>query len=471
MADIEDDVEKGYEAPLREIADQFGNIFYIKEELNRGGQGVVYRTTDKDVAIKQPIKQPGGELDYSPELIGRYSKIRTLPLPKGIHLTTPLSILRDQPGYVMRLLGDMKALSKVFRFGGQEKKSVENEAKPGWLSAVKDQDAAMQLMHYAKTGGARSRLEILYLAAAQLARLHLSGLVYGDVSDDNIFIGRNADGGFDRLEAWLIDVDNLRLERTTGGRWSYTDPFGAPEIVQRREPCRPRTDCWSFAVMAFKMLTLSHPFIGKKVMDDTEEEDDWASDPVQKDSSAMPLIKQANSGLLPYINDPEDDSNAYNGKGLHISLVSSKALQWLFLETFGPGRVQPCRRPGMALWALELAKAYDLSMTCPGCGMSYIAKENVKCPFCDKPRPAFFVAKMRDRGWEKVLFDGKELKHPLPHRIFHPFSLARCADVEYEAEIDTIKGIVRPSRGTKSFPMGLEFEFVAAVQEMKGAGS
>lgn len=461
MPNIEEEWDQEVSS-LQEVSDQFGNVFQIDNKpLSKGGQGVVYRTSDSDIAIKQPIKQPSGELDYNPELKARYSRIRTLPLPKGIHLTMPLSILRDQPGYVMRLLKDMTDLSKFFK---SEEKDI-----PCWLSGVKDKGDALKLLRYAKTGGAMARLETLFLSAALLARLHLKGLVYGDVSPHNIFVGKNSDAGYDRLDAWLIDVDNLRLERVSGGRWTYTDPYGAPEIVQRGDPCRPRTDCWSFAVMAFELLTLAHPFIGKKVMDESDEEDDWAADSIPSETSGMTLRQQANAGLVPYIYDPNDDSNGYAGGGLPLGLVSSEAIQMLFLETFGPGRLYPHRRPNMVFWALELARAYDRSIACPECGMSYFAKENAKCPFCDNPRPAFLVAKAKGVEWEKVLFECEKRIHPLPHRLFHPFSLAHCADVEYEAEIDLVRGIAKPARGARSFPSGLEFRFFAAADNLRGA--
>jgi len=40
------------------LVDEYGNIHYPSEELARGGQGVVFRTTDADLAIKQPLDVP-----------------------------------------------------------------------------------------------------------------------------------------------------------------------------------------------------------------------------------------------------------------------------------------------------------------------------------------------------------------------------------------------------------------------------
>ena len=43
----------------RYVVDQYGNRFEITEELARGGQGVVYRTSDADLAVKQPLGPDG----------------------------------------------------------------------------------------------------------------------------------------------------------------------------------------------------------------------------------------------------------------------------------------------------------------------------------------------------------------------------------------------------------------------------
>jgi hypothetical protein len=39
----------------KSFADEYGNLHYLADELARGGQGVVFRTKDADLAIKQPL--------------------------------------------------------------------------------------------------------------------------------------------------------------------------------------------------------------------------------------------------------------------------------------------------------------------------------------------------------------------------------------------------------------------------------
>ena len=95
---------------IKPQCDEYGNHHTLADELARGGQGVVFRTKDADLAIKQPLN-PKGEPDTSSDLRHRFQNIRLLPLPPRIPLSLPLAILRDQPGYVMRLLNDMTPFS------------------------------------------------------------------------------------------------------------------------------------------------------------------------------------------------------------------------------------------------------------------------------------------------------------------------------------------------------------------------
>ncbi|MDR0551186.1 MAG: hypothetical protein LBG72_04115 [Spirochaetaceae bacterium] len=432
------------------LADEYGNIHYLGDELARGGQGVVFRTKDADLAIKRALNAAGAP-DKSANLKDRFRNIRTLPLPPRIPISMPLSILRNEPGYVMRLLNEMKPFAD-FGLNGKTKNELSGQPLPPWLTAVPGKDMALELLHYANTGSTRRRLSALSKCASILARLHCAGLVYGDISPNNVFTG-----GGDAGKVWLIDADNLRFELIKGGNSVYTPYYGAPEIVQNRDQSRPRTDCWAFAVMAFRMLSLCHPFIGKKVLEPDNDEGGWDAEPAA-DGVPADLDEQAYAGYLPFIDDEDDDSNA-SASGLSRVLVATPGLRRLFQETFGAGRTRPHRRPAMAFWALELAKAFDHSLFCPNCKMSYFADDYEKCPYCDTPRPAFLRA--RTERWE-VLTAAHTKEFSLPHRLFNPFSFEHNDDTEYEAALDFSKKTARPVRGTEQFPKILQFEFVEA---------
>jgi len=435
--------------PTKPITDQYGNLHHKTDELARGGQGVVFRTKDTDLAIKQPLDEYE-QLDHDVNLQDRFREIRRLPLPADIKVSLPLAILDDEPGYVMRLLSGMKPFAS-FDLDGKTKLELKTEKLPKWLEAVSDHDTALRLLHYSRTGSTRRRLYALSKCASVLARLHSAGLVYGDISPNNAFVG----DGY-RSDVWLIDADNLRFELQGHGATVYTPGYAAPEIMRGTDSSRPRTDCWAFAVMAFNTLALCHPFIGKKVLQPEDDDGGWDAEP-SPECVPADLDDRAYAGYFPFVDDEDDDSN--RGGGLPRDMVMTEGLRRLFQETFGAGREEPHRRPTMGFWALELAKAFDRSLECPECKMSYFADGNKSCPYCDNPRPA--LVRAITPGWEILIPNGVD-NFPLPHRMFYPFSVEKHDDTEHKVVLDYVALKASPVRGEEPFPENLRFLFEGA---------
>jgi DNA-binding helix-hairpin-helix protein with protein kinase domain len=280
---------------------------------------------------------------------------------------------------------------------------------------------------YISSGATKSRLFALAQSAAILARLHAAGIVYGDLSPRNVFVR-----GDRSAEVWLIDCDNLKFE-TKKGDGLRTPAFAAPEI--RDFGTRPRTDSWSFAVIAFWILSSLDPFDGQKA--------DFA-----------------NSADLPFVDDEDDDSNRAmeQGKplGLPRELVLTPRLIRLFQAALGKGRRSPWHRPSLGYWALELARAHDLSIVCQKCRWSYGVEEPC-CPLCDAAKPNHVLAE--SRYWKMVLQE-TEFVVNIPHRLIRPFSLRMTDPTEYEIEIDADRSRVVAARGSSPIPKGLDFRFV-----------
>lgn len=451
------------------VVDQFDNQHYLSDELDRGGQGAVYRTLDADLAIKMAFgyEEDPRALD---KLQNRFMHIRQLPIPHGTPISLPLAILRDAPGYVMRLLNEMVPLSKL-QMSGADKVALRKAPMPSWLKACADEpktnDFAHVLLHYAVTGSTSRRFYVLYKTASILSQLHLAGLVYGDVSLNNVFIG--GQNGRSRSPVWLIDADNLRFEMEHGGSTVYTPKLGAPEIVQvdanghSLDASRPRTDCWAFAVMAFQMLSTLHPFIGRRVLEDNDDSG-WDSDAGSSDES-MQIDEQAYAGKLPYIDDPDDDSNS-GATLLSVprQIIFNEEVRMLFNEVFGAGRIYPWRRPSMMFFARAFAKAHDTMINCPECGMSYYIEQLDKCPYCDAKAP-LVVKLIGPYGYRYEVCSESDGPVPivLPKRLFEPFSLATSDDEFGNVAINWDKRRIEPLRG-ESIPTNLNAEFLGGAE-------
>ena len=69
----------------KSIEDIYSREYYLTNEISRGGQGVVYRTNDPDIAIKMELDgerikcDPTENKNTSSYVIFRYQKICILP--------------------------------------------------------------------------------------------------------------------------------------------------------------------------------------------------------------------------------------------------------------------------------------------------------------------------------------------------------------------------------------------------------
>ncbi|GAA8881646.1 hypothetical protein VN0909_08290 [Helicobacter pylori] len=169
---------------------------------------------------------------------------------------------------------------------------LENEEKDGIFkinNAIQElckdnHHMALSLSYYSQTQGLRSRLKILTHLAKLLFRLQSIGLVYGDLNLNNVFYKDNS--------AFLIDADNVRYESEKAPCVIFTPNYGALEISQTSKNSDTTnyntmlSDTFSFAIIAYELLNMVHPFDGNRADDNVE-----------------------NFIELPWIEDSEDDSN------------------------------------------------------------------------------------------------------------------------------------------------------------------
>lgn len=354
------------------VIDKNSNIHHTLDELSRGGQGIVYKTSDPEIAIKIEINSMSGEhIKEDEKTNNKIDALRLLPIPRGINITLPISTLNEYSGYVMRLLNDMIPFEKAFTFNGEMKYPSE------WIKdlAVDNEEIAKIFAEYLLTGGAKARFRAYLKVACYLAKLHSKGLVYCDISDNNMFVSKD----LKLNNVWLIDADNINFQKNTLKNGYYTNGYGAPEIAQVKSGCTFYSDCYAFMVSFFYQISQTHPFKGAKV--EQNQDDSW--DTNWDDDFTENNEQKAFNGEFPWILDKEDSSNERDTQIMIESFCSGKIIE-LFDKMFcKEGRENMYKRPSMYQIADQISNELNNIINCSCCKMEYNYLLNENCPYCD----------------------------------------------------------------------------------------
>lgn len=398
--------------PKHGLQDEWSQQHKLTKVLGRGGQGVVFRTLDPDLVVKfilkdnQVITNTAEKETYKKKL----SKLSLYPIAPEFNIAKPLFMIKDFAGYVMQMMQGMHSVQTMLDY--KKPKDIQDDL-PSWLSRELPIEISYPLAHYAKTGGSKQRLAILMQTASELSKLHNVGLIYGDISPENVFC--SVDRQFNHV--WFIDADNIRFDTPKPGSIVYTPGYGAPELLTKQDGCRTQSDCYSFATLAFKLLTMVAPFDGAAF----DEDGGW-------DEGDTSTEDKAQQGLLPFIDDLIDDSNRAKS-GLPRDLVLTPELKTLFAKTFTQGRVNPWQRPTIHHWPEALAAAHDAMIPCSGCNMSYYPTCHKECPYCEQPIPDYFQLSsyqwqsnepLQKSNWQSVHV-AKDAPFTVPERVLQAF--------------------------------------------------
>jgi len=410
--------------------DEFNNIHYIEKdnELGRGGQGVVYTTKNADTVIKialnneQPIKD-----EKKIKLF--HQKIKKLiykPLPNDINIAKPLVVLKNEAGYVMNLLDGMYPFAKLLP---QElSKSEAEKIEIAEFLKELDKRSAIYFSYYLQTGGVRKRLYTLSRLAVILFRLHSRGIIYFDISHNNIFLNKD-----DIPLVYLIDADNIEYE-SNNTHTIYTPNFEVPEIV-KGEPNSTYSDIYAFGILSYLTLTTTHPFDGIGL-----EEADWDSEESNKKEKWE----------LPWIEDSDDDSNKSKA-GLKGTLTITKELYQLFHQLFEDGKENRYKRPTLPIWIESLEKSASKTIKCPNCQMSYYYDLFDKCPYCQTKKSKRIIVKSyylknnekQQLRWEYVReIDENTKTIKLPNYLFKSFNILEIDDIFLKLEFQINNRII-----------------------------
>ena len=325
------------------VYDRNDNAYELTKRVGEGGQGIVCQTQLSGILVK--ILNTKNEL-----AIERWKKQLDWSLRQnltGLNLALPkIQITKPRLGYVMELMDGLVPLQNILEKSFSD--LVDNQS----------------IKEYIQTGGLKRRLTILLKVAKTLAELHSRGYAYGDISPANIFVSEDSRYS----EVWFIDCDNLCVNEREGFTHIYTPGYGAPEVVKGDMGVNALTDQWSFAVMAFELLTHQHPFKGLQ----------------DEDGEPEVVEEMAYRGELPWVYDIEDESNESVG-GIDWGLVTNKKLRKLFDQCFAKGKTHPYERPSLNAWRDALQEALDHLLVCPSCSSHYFTElqsEEQTCPFC-----------------------------------------------------------------------------------------
>lgn len=335
----------------RMVLDTKGSAYELREEMSRGGQGIVYRTQFPQVLVK-------GFTNKDEQVRQRWRKHIAWLIRQDLQslkLARPLALLAEpRSGYVMELMDGLVPLQSL----------LDSFAEAGEEAHI----------DYQQQGSLRRRVRILCQLARTLNQLHGRGMLYGDLSPANIFVSDDPA----HAETWLIDCDNISLEAHSGLALHTVD-YGAPEVVRGDALLSSLTDCWSFAVIAYRLLTHNHPFKGDLVDSGEPEEEEAAL-----------------RGTYPWINDSQDDGNACFAN-LPIQLIEHSRLPELFHRCFEQGLHNASERPGMAEWLEALSEVDERLFDCAVCGGSSMlpaeidSLDDAQCFFCDEPADSRLV--------------------------------------------------------------------------------
>jgi serine/threonine protein kinase len=419
------------------VIDEENNKHFLSNKLGEGGQGAVFKTKDKNIVVKVVLTNPNGPIEMNEDKYivfkNNINDVRILDLPQDIHIAKPLYMLKSpMNGYIMRLMEDMLPIKKMI--------------------ICKEQNTSE---FYISTGGLKKRLIILASLARTLEILHSKTIVYADISPDNIYVSSDVTN----KEVWLIDSDNMRYT-TDFTKPIYTPMYGAPEVVKGIANNNTLSDVYSFALLSFEVLALNKPFEGdillqgKKFNVNAEseavvevEEDDWGVDEggktanpqmsdIEQDSSDD-NYKKAEKGLIPWIEDIEDQRNK-TSNGITRNIVLDKKLLSLYQQTFDKiGRADSCSRPIMSNWYYALKDASNKVTECKKCGATFYAYEK-NCPFCNSLRETVYLAKIYDTfiGMDEIIEKENHLSKSLG---YSDDVLIKVSDVKYDKSNIKIK--------------------------------
>ena len=335
-----------------------GKPYTLGSKLGQGVQGNVFNMVEVDNVVvkiintnsmsKDEINITRKRLEWLLNEIGKTDLKHRLALPKGL--------LDNQLGYVMLKASEHENLYKYIQ--------INNEDSKNWLK---------------ENYSLKKRYQIILILFQALRDIHLQGLIFTDLSPNNIMYHKT------KNQIVFIDTDNLRKRTEKYLSVLGTPGYMAPEIyhkvdislAQKGKICEsvfsksgiisPDSDIYSAAIIAFQLLTLQHPFIGDFVEDGTAD-----------------LEEKALKGETDYIFKKDTNNFSTSNLSPYFDTLTTHGIRKLFEKTFIEGKENPRLRPTDIDFIEEFQKAADMVISCPECGFDnlYFQNQDFYCSLC-----------------------------------------------------------------------------------------
>jgi eukaryotic-like serine/threonine-protein kinase len=209
--------------------------YELKEELGRGGMGVVYRAVDTRLGRKVAIKMLPLEATTDPERRQRFvQEARSASALSHPHIVT----IHD----------------------------IDEEAGATFIAMELVEGAALDAVLAREPMPVETALELAVQIASALDAAHAAGLVHRDIKPANIMI--TADGRAKVLDFGLAKLIDTSPEQATmtglgtrPGMILGTAAYMSPEQAEGR-PVDARSDIFAFGAVLYEMLAGRRPFAG-----------------------------------------------------------------------------------------------------------------------------------------------------------------------------------------------------------------